>query len=72
VALCAGHISDYWDPRMRAALIALVEAGDPGLHPLVAQASPLIRRPTVSVAEGTAICGSGSVAPAAGIDPTTN
>jgi formate dehydrogenase subunit delta len=45
VALCAGHISDYWDPRMRAALLDVVSRGDATLHPLVKQAAPLIRPP---------------------------
>lgn len=48
VAGVAQHISDYWDPRMRAALLARVAAGDPGLHPLVIAAAPLIRRPSAA------------------------
>jgi formate dehydrogenase subunit delta len=47
-ALCAGHISDYWDPRMRVALLDLVAAGGAGLHPLVMSAAPLIRRPSAA------------------------
>ncbi|MCU0908193.1 MAG: formate dehydrogenase subunit delta [Rhodobacteraceae bacterium] len=42
-ALCAGHINDYWDPRMRADLLALVAAGGAGLDPAVIAAAPLIR-----------------------------
>jgi formate dehydrogenase subunit delta len=47
-ALCAGHISDYWDPRMRTALLDHLAAGGAGLHPLVVQAAPLIRRPSAA------------------------
>lgn len=47
-ALCAGHISDYWDPRMRTALLDHLAAGGAGLDPLVLQAAPLIRRPSAA------------------------
>ncbi len=39
------HISDYWEPRMRLQLFAHIAAGGDGLHPLVMQAAPMIRRP---------------------------
>lgn len=34
----AAHIRDFWDPRMRASLLAHVRAGGEGLHPLVLKA----------------------------------
>ncbi|MGH6761949.1 MAG: formate dehydrogenase subunit delta [Phyllobacterium sp.] len=45
----AGHINAFWEPRMRAQLFELIDAGGEGLHPLVLEAAPRIRRPgTVS------------------------
>lgn len=41
----AQHLNDYWAPPMRGELLSLIAAGAPGLHPLVAAAAPLIRRP---------------------------
>jgi formate dehydrogenase subunit delta len=41
----ASHLNDYWAPPMRTQLLALIAAGAGGLHPLVVQAAPLIRRP---------------------------
>jgi formate dehydrogenase subunit delta len=38
VAGTADHIEKFWDPRMRAAILAHVEAGGAGLEPLVRQA----------------------------------
>lgn len=43
VAGLAGHINDFWDPRMRRQLLALLDAGGDGLRPLVVQARPMIR-----------------------------
>lgn len=43
----AGHINDYWEPRMREKFLALA-SGDPRgeeIRPLVRDALPLIRRP---------------------------
>jgi len=34
----AGHIHDFWDPRMRGALRAHLAAGGDGLSPLVVEA----------------------------------
>lgn len=45
VAGVAKHINMFWEPRMRNQLFDLIEAGGEGLHPLVLQAAPLIRRP---------------------------
>ena len=41
----AQHINDFWDPRMRTALLAHVAAGGEGLRPEAMAAAPLIRRP---------------------------
>lgn len=38
------HINDFWEPRMRAQLFALIEAGGAGLKPLVLEAAPGIRK----------------------------
>jgi formate dehydrogenase subunit delta len=34
-AAIAEHLHSFWDPRMRTRLIAHVEAGGAGLHPLL-------------------------------------
>lgn len=41
----AAHINDYWEPRMRRQLFALIEAGTPGFRPLLLEAAARIRRP---------------------------
>ena len=41
----AGHINDFWEPRMRTQLLAHIAAGGAGLAPSVLAAAPLIRRP---------------------------
>jgi len=43
--LCAAHINDFWEPRMRRELFAILDAGGEGLRPLVIEASAQIRRP---------------------------
>lgn len=45
VALFASHINDFWEPRMRRQLFALIDAGGEGLRPLVLDAAGAIRRP---------------------------
>lgn len=45
VAGVAGHINDFWEPRMRRHLFEVIDAGGPGLKPLVLEAAPGIRRP---------------------------
>lgn len=45
VAGCAAHINDFWEPRMRRQLFALLDAGGAGFHPLMIEAAPAIRRP---------------------------
>ncbi|MDO9524594.1 MAG: formate dehydrogenase subunit delta [Gemmobacter sp.] len=42
---CAQHINDFWEPRMRTQLFAVIDAGGHGLLPLVMEAAPQIRRP---------------------------
>ena len=39
----AAHISENWPAPMRAALLAHVQAGGAGLHPLVIEAAPRLR-----------------------------
>jgi formate dehydrogenase subunit delta len=50
VALLASHINDFWDPRMRRELFALLDAGAPGFRPLVLEAAGAIRRPAAEAA----------------------
>jgi len=44
----AGHINDFWEPRMRRQLFDLIDRGGEGLRPLVMDAAPRIRRPTAA------------------------
>ena len=39
------HINKFWEPRMRAQLFELIDAGGEGLDPLVLEAAAEIRRP---------------------------
>jgi len=39
----AAHLKDFWEPRMRVALLAHVDAGGAGLKPLALQAADLLR-----------------------------
>ncbi|MGQ0573094.1 MAG: formate dehydrogenase subunit delta [Pseudonocardia sp.] len=39
----AGHLRTFWDPRMRAALLAHVDAGGAGLDPLAVRAARSLR-----------------------------
>jgi formate dehydrogenase subunit delta len=41
----AKHINDFWDPRMRRKLRAILDAGGKGLSPLVIDAADQIRWP---------------------------
>lgn len=43
VAGVAGHINDYWEPRMRRQFFAMIEAGGAGFRPLVIEAAAHIR-----------------------------
>lgn len=44
-AAIAAHVDQFWDPRMRAGLLAQAETPDSGLSPRVRAAAALIRRP---------------------------
>ena len=39
----ADHISNFWEPRMRAKLFEMIDARHEGLHPLVVEARDRIR-----------------------------
>jgi formate dehydrogenase subunit delta len=39
----AQHIADFWDPRMRAAIFAHLDAGGAGIDPLVKAALASLR-----------------------------
>ena len=41
----AGHINQFWDPRMRRQLLEMLERDPSGLHEAVIAAGPSIRRP---------------------------
>ena len=41
----AAHINDFWEPRMRAALLSHIAAGGAGLRAEVVSAAGLIRQP---------------------------
>jgi formate dehydrogenase subunit delta len=46
VAGTADHIEKFWDPRMRATILAHVEAGGAGLEPLVRDAIGRLKAPS--------------------------
>lgn len=41
----AGHINDFWEPRMRRQLLDHLAAGGEGLRPLVLESADKIRVP---------------------------
>lgn len=45
LASLSSHINDFWEPRMRTQLFALLDQGGAGLRPLVIEAAGRIRRP---------------------------
>lgn len=45
VAAIADHLDKFWDPRMRAAILAHLDAGGDGLDPPVKEAVARLRRP---------------------------
>jgi len=47
-ASLAAHINDFWEPRMRTQMLALIDAGTADFRPLVLQAAPAIRRPVTA------------------------
>ena len=46
----AEHINKFWEPRMRAALLAHLEKGGEGLDPTIIKAVSLIKRPKAAAA----------------------
>lgn len=42
-AAIAEHLRQFWTPRMRAELLAMVDAGGAGLERLVVQAAGILR-----------------------------
>jgi formate dehydrogenase subunit delta len=47
----ASHIKKFWDPRMRAAIFAYIDAGGEGLDPPVLAAIESLRAPHAETAE---------------------
>lgn len=45
---CAAHINDFWEPRMRLELFRILDAGGEGLHDIVRESAPKIRRPVTA------------------------
>lgn len=43
VSRVAGHLKDFWEPRMRRQLFEIVDAGRQGLNPLVLAAVEKLR-----------------------------
>lgn len=41
----AAHIKDFWEPRMCEQFFAMMDAGQPGIDPLVAEAMTRLRQP---------------------------
>ena len=39
----AGHLKDFWEPRMREQLLDYIDAGGDGLDDLVLKAAPIIK-----------------------------
>ena len=46
----ADHINKFWDPRMRAMLIAHLDKGGEGLDPTIVKAASLVKRPKPAAA----------------------
>lgn len=49
-AATATHINQFWEPRMREKLLALVADGDSSLDPVVIRAAKSVRSPAPSPA----------------------
>jgi formate dehydrogenase subunit delta len=45
-AKIAEHLRKFWDPRMRRAIVAHLDAGGAGLEPAVRQAVETLRNPS--------------------------
>jgi formate dehydrogenase subunit delta len=41
----AAHLRQFWEPRMRRAIVAHLDKGGAGLHPVVAEAVQQLREP---------------------------
>lgn len=41
----AEHINKFWEPRMRAQLLSIMDEGGHGLDEIAMKAKPLIRKP---------------------------
>jgi formate dehydrogenase subunit delta len=52
VAGTADHIRKFWDPRMRAAILAHVETGGQGLDPYVLRAIGQLQEPCSGNVDG--------------------
>lgn len=50
VARVAGHLHDFWDPRMRTELFRVLDAGGEGLSPLATAAAQKLRQETAEPA----------------------
>ena len=48
----AGHIRNFWDPRMRRALYAHADSGGEGLAPLVIDAVEALKQVDVTASTG--------------------
>ena len=48
VAATADHLKKFWDPRMRAQILAHLDAGGRGLDPLVRRAVETLRQTSTS------------------------
>jgi formate dehydrogenase subunit delta len=46
----ADHINRFWEPRMRKHLFDELAKGNTDLHPLVGDASALVRKPKIEAA----------------------
>lgn len=44
----AGHINDFWEPRMRRQFFELIDNGAEGFRPLVLEAAAQVRRPAAA------------------------
>ncbi len=47
----ASHIRKFWDPRMRTAIFAYIDAGGEGLDPLARKAIETLREPDAKPVE---------------------
>jgi formate dehydrogenase subunit delta len=54
VAATAEHLTKFWDPRMRSAIVAHFEAGGAGLDPCVREAVERLRAAQRKELDGTA------------------